>query len=83
MRGLTFVLAMLTTTSAFAKDLTITLTDKEQQALLSLVDAGIKSLGIQSIPTAVMVINKLREANGPAAPTASPSPQPTPAPKKD
>ena len=82
MRVFVFAIAMLAAAPALAKDLTITLTDKEQQALLALVDAGVKTLGIQGVGTAVMVINKLREANGPA-PASSPSPTPPADAKKE
>lgn len=71
MKTLAFTLAMLAATPAMAKDVTITLNDQEQQALLRLIDAGVKTLGVQGIGAASMFINKLQMANAPTPPATS------------
>lgn len=44
------------------KKITITFTESELQALVDLVDAGVKSLGLRGVNTASVIISKLNTA---------------------
>lgn len=81
MRLMIFVLALVlgvfgayaqTAPVAPKKDVTITLTQEELQALVNLLDLGVKAGGINTVPTAARVLGKLQagmRANAPAPAT--------------
>lgn len=71
-----FALLLGVTSFAQAKDVTITLNDAEQQAILRLIDAGVKAMGLQGVPAAVSVLGKLQAANKDALAPTAPAPVP-------
>lgn len=71
-------IALLVTTPALAKDVTLTLNDEEQKAFLALLDSALKTGGLASLQPVIKFVQKYRAAVGPV----SPAPTPTPAPSK-
>lgn len=57
------------------EDVTITLTQEELNALIGLMDAGVKAEGLKAIPAAAKVIVKLQKALKPAVPAPAPKPE--------
>lgn len=65
--------------AASAKDLTITLTDQEWQAVVNVLDLGVKSGGLSAAPAAIILLQKVQAADHESE--ASPDIKPTPAPE--
>lgn len=72
MKRVAFLLVLLAV-PASAKDLTITLTDAEQQSYVQALDAYVKAGGINVATPAVVLLQKLQQAAqaSPAAPDAA------------
>jgi hypothetical protein len=63
-------------TPVAAKDITMTLNDREQQAFLQMLDQATRAGGLQATPSTVYFLNKIQAAvNAPPAPAAT-SPEP-------
>lgn len=62
------LIALLIATPAYAKDVTITLTDQEQQVYRALLDAALKCGGLGSINAVNQFLAKLQAAAMPPAP---------------
>lgn len=66
----------LVTSPVFAKDVTITLTDADQNALGQIIDLALKSGGIQALQNVNTLVAKVQSAE-----RSSPAPTPTDPPK--
>lgn len=61
MKKLLLILALIPSL-AQAKDMTVTFTDQDQQALVAALDAYVKAGGINVATSAVVVLQKLQQA---------------------
>lgn len=77
MKKLLIVAALLATTPAYAKDITITLNDQEQKVFLSLLDVALKQGGIANLEVVAKFIKKYRDAVGVTTPAPTATPVPT------
>lgn len=66
--------ALALATPALAKDISLPLTEQEQQGLASVLDQAVRSGGIQAAPNAIYFFNKLQ--NTVSAATAAPPSKP-------
>jgi hypothetical protein len=60
------LIALLLATPASAKDITITLDDKEQKVFLAILDAALKAGGLASMDAIAQFVVKYRDALKPA-----------------
>lgn len=58
--------AFLLASPACAKDITITLNDDEQRGLIQMIDAAVKSVGLQGAESAVYMHRKIMAAQADA-----------------
>ena len=80
------IMALITFMSishAYAKDVTITLNDDEQKALMTVLDQAVRQGGLTSVPQVWKFVQKLQSAVNPQGAVPSvPSVPPTPDEKK-
>lgn len=70
--------AFLLVSPASAKDITLTLNDDEQRGLIQMIDAAVKSVGLQGAEAGVYMHRKIIEAQ--KAPHSASAPEPPAAP---
>lgn len=60
-----------------ARDLTITLTEQEAQAVIQVLDLGVKAGGLSAAEAALMMLHKLQDAAAtlPTPATSDPTPE--------
>ena len=73
-------LGLLSITPAFAKDVTITLNDDEQKALMVVLDQAVRQGGLASVPQIWKFVQKLQSAVGAVPSTTSSPSSPSPSP---
>lgn len=76
MRLLLMTALIMLASPALAKDITITLNDQDQQNLLSLMDAGVKQLGMRGVSAAATILDKMKAAEGPPPAVPAPASEP-------
>lgn len=66
--------AFLLVTPASAKDITLTLNDDEQRGLIQIIDAAVKSVGLQGAEAGVYLHRKITAAQAEANQPPPPAP---------
>lgn len=54
--------ALILASVSFAREVTITLTDQEQQELINLLDLAVRSSGLQVANSALLFVQKIQDA---------------------
>lgn len=54
--------ALVLASVSFAREVTITLTDQEQQELINLLDLAVRSSGLQVANSALLFVQKIQDA---------------------